>query len=110
MNTLNVDVEVLVLQFEGNHQERNGKISEFNQFSKAEIAESGSHPKNKFHQFQLRVDNLLVQKIEGKGIDKAERILEDLLLEDVAIDVKGVMAIVIGDEGVDQGIFIDQNY
>ena len=110
MDAFNVNVEVLVLQFEGNHQERNGKVSELNQFSEAEVTKSGSHPKYKFHQFQLRVDYLLVQKIEGESIDKAERILEYLLFDDVPIDVEGVMAIVIGDEGVDQGILIDKDY
>ena len=102
MNPFHIKVEVPVLKLEAKQQEWNGEISKFHKFSKAEINGGCSQPKNESHQFQLRIDHLLEEEVKRKGIGKAEGEFRECWLEQVPIDIKGEVPVIISDEGVNK--------
>lgn len=110
MHSLNVDVEVFVLELEAVNHKRNGIVAELNQLRKTQIQEAAPQPQDEFYQLKLGVDGLLKQEVESEGVGQTECELEHTVLQDVAVDVEGVVPIVIHDERVDQCVLLNAHY
>ena len=43
---------------------------------------------------------MLEDELEREGISKTKSKLEDIIFEDVAIDVEGIVSVIVSDEGM----------
>lgn len=46
--------------------------------------------------------------MEGEGVEQAEGVFGYAVFEEVSVDVEGVVAIVVADEGVDECELVDE--
>ena len=94
VHALHVQVEVLVLQLEAQHQEGNRKVTELHQLAQAEVTETSTQPEDEPHQFKLAIDHLFEDEVEGEGIGEAEGELGNGWLEHIAVDVESIVPVV----------------
>ena len=108
VHALHVDVEVLVLQLEAVQHQRDREVPELHEFREAQVQEAAAQPQDEFYQLQLGVDDLLEEEVEGEGVGEAEGKLEQVVLQDVPVNIEGVVPIVVHDERVHQRILLDE--